>query len=99
MTPFQQSQAAAIREDRRERLEAFGKTGAVAEIGVCSNRPGLFTLNILNGPRARNWDNKPFSSEVEAVRLYAAANFGTGKLRRTKTGSYLVMQATNCQAP
>jgi len=94
MTPFQQSQAAAIREDRRERLKAFQQTGAVAEIGVCSNRPGLFTLNILNGPRARNWDNRPFSSETEAVRQYAAAIFGTGKLRRTASGSYLVMQTT-----
>ncbi len=90
MTSFQSSQAAAIRADRAERIQAFKQTGATAEIGVLSNWAGVFTMNTLNGINARNWDNKPFDSEIEAVRAYAKANFSKGTLKRTAAGTYLV---------
>jgi len=90
MTAFQSSQASAIRADRAERLQTFKQTGATAEIGVLSNWAGVFTLNILNGTQARNWDNKPFASEIEAVRAYAKANFSKGTLKRNSAGNYLV---------
>ncbi len=90
MTSFQSSQAAAIRADRAERIQAFKQTGATAEIGVLSNWAGVFTMNTLNGINARNWDNKPFDSEIEAVLAYAKANFSKGTLKRTVAGTYLV---------
>jgi hypothetical protein len=90
MTSFQTSQAAAIRKDSADRIKAFKNTGATAEIGVLSNWDGVFTMNTLNGINARNWDNKPFSSEIEAVKAYAKANFSKGLLKRTKSGNYLV---------
>jgi len=90
MTAFQSSQVAAIRADRTERLQTFKQTGATAEIGVLSNWAGVFTMNTLNGTNARNWDNKPFASEIEAVRAYAKANFSKGTLKRTAAGTYLV---------
>lgn len=90
MTAFQSSQVAAIRAERAKCIQTFKQTGATSEIGVISNWAGVFTLNTLNGINARNWDNKPFASEIEAVRAYAKANFLKGKLKRTATGTYLV---------
>jgi len=90
MTTFQSSQAESIRADRADRIQAFKQTGAAAEIGVLSNWDGVFTMNMLNGSNARNWDNKPFASEIDAVRAYAKANFSKGTLKRSAAGNYLV---------
>ena len=84
---------ATLSEIRKERAAAsaeFAATKAVAEIGICSNIPGTFTLNILNGKSARNWDNVEFESLVEAVKSYARAMFGNGTLKKSPTGTFLV---------
>jgi hypothetical protein len=79
-----------IREDRKQAAEKFSATKAIAEIGICSNIPGTYTLNILNGKRARNWDNVESESQIAAVKSYARAMFGNGTLKKSATGTFLV---------
>ena len=90
MTAFQSAQLQDIRQDRKIQIAAFTATGAIAEIGVCSNFPGHFTTNILNGKPARNRDNCEFQSELDAVKSYARQLFSSGKLKKTNRGTYLV---------
>jgi hypothetical protein len=89
MTPFQSRQLSDIYRERRERTARFEATGATAEIGVLSNSPGTYTVNTLNGPVKRNFENRPFPGPLAAVSEYAR-QFGSGKLRRTATGTYLI---------
>ena len=89
-TAFQSAQLHDIRQDLKAQVAAFAATGAIAEIGVCSNLPGHFTTNILNGKPARNRDNWEFGSELQAVKSYARDLFSGGKLKRTNRGTYLV---------
>lgn len=79
-----------IRQDRKQAAAKFAATKAIAEIGICSNIPGTYTLNILNGKSARNWDNIEFESPVAAVKSYARAMFGNGTLKKSPTGTFLV---------
>lgn len=88
-TAFQARQLNEIRKDRREALAKFEATKATAEIGIVSNIPGTYTVNTLNGPRKRNFENQPFPSAIEAVKEYAR-QFGTGTLKKTATGTFLV---------
>ena len=79
-----------IRNDRKQSAAKFAVTKAIAEIGICSNIPGTYTLNILNGKGARNWDNIEFESPIAAVKSYARAMFGNGTLKKSPTGTFLV---------
>jgi hypothetical protein len=79
-----------IRQDRKQSAAKFAATKAIAEIGICSNIPGTFTLNVLNGKRARNWDNVEFESPLAAVKSYARAIFGNGTLKKSANGTFLV---------
>ena len=79
-----------IRNDRKQSAAKFAATKAIAEIGICSNIPGTYTLNILNGKSARNWDNIEFESPIAAVKSYARAMFGNGTLKKSPTGTFLV---------
>jgi len=88
-TAFQAAQLADIRRETRENLAKFAATKATAEIGVVSNFSGVYTVNTLNGPRKRNFENQPFPSELEAVKAYAR-QFGTGSLKKTSSGTFLV---------
>ena len=90
MTAFQIAQLHDIRQDRKAQTAAFSATGAIAEIGVCSNFSGHFTTNLMNGKPARNRDNWEFSSELEAAKSYARDLFSGGKLKKTNRGTYLV---------
>ena len=90
-TKFQSQQLQEIRDERKQAAETFAATGATAEIGVVENAPNEFTLNILNGKkRCRNFENRVFENEIQAVRAYAKVNFETGTLRRNGEGSYLL---------
>ena len=88
-TAFQATQLEDIRRERRESLAKFDATKATAEIGIVSNIPGTYTVNTLNGPRKRNFENQPFTSAIEAVKAYAR-QFGTGTLKKTAAGTFLV---------
>jgi len=88
-TAFQAAQLEDIRRERRENLAKFAATQATAEIGIVSNIPGTYTVNTLNGPRKRNFENQPFPSAIEAIKAYAS-QFGTGTLKKTATGTFLV---------
>jgi hypothetical protein len=79
-----------IRQDRKQSAAKFAATKAIAEIGICSNIPGTYTLNILNGKIARNWDNVEFESQIAAVKCYARAMFGNGTLKKSSAGTFLV---------
>jgi hypothetical protein len=79
-----------IRAERAEAASKFAATKAIAEIGICSNIPGTYTLNILNGKSARNWDNIEFESPIAAVKSYARAMFGNGTLKKSPAGTFLV---------
>ena len=89
MTAFQARQLNEIRKERREALAKFEATQAAAEIGIISNIPGTYTVNTLNGPRKPNFENQPFSSAIEAAKAYAR-QFGSGTLKKTETGTFLV---------
>lgn len=79
-----------IRNDRKQSAAKFAATKAIAEIGICSNIPGTFTLNVLNGKRTRNWDNIEFESPIAAVKSYARSIFGNGTLKKSASGTFLV---------
>ena len=89
-TAFQSRQLQEIRADRKQAASKFAATNATAEIGICSNIPGTYTLNILNGKRASNWDNVEFESQIAAVKSYARAMFGNGTLKKSPAGTFLV---------
>lgn len=88
-TAFQARQLNEIRKERRENLAKFKATKATAEIGIVSNVPGTYTVNTLNGPRKRNFENEPFPSAVDAIKAYAR-QFGTGTLKKSGHGTFLV---------
>lgn len=92
-TSFQFRQLQDIRKECAEQAATFAATGAIAEIGVVENAPNEFTLNILNGPRKRNFENRVFENEISAVKCYASVNFESGKIRRNGEGRYLVFSA------
>ena len=79
-----------IRAERAEAAKKFAATKAIAEIGICSNSPGTYTLNILNGKRFPNWDNVEFESAIDAVKSYARAMFGNGTLKKSPAETFLV---------
>ncbi len=89
-TAFQSRQLQEIRADRAVSAAKFAATKAIAEIGICSNIPGTYTLNILNGKIARTWDNVEFESSIAAVKSYARASFGNGTLKKSPSGTFLV---------
>jgi hypothetical protein len=89
-TAYTSATLSEIRAERKAAAAKFAATKAIAEIGICSNIPGTYTLNILNGKIARNWDNVEFESPIAAVKSYARATFGNGTLKKTATGSFLV---------
>ena len=90
MTTFQSNQLEEIRNERRQAAAKFQATKAIAEIGICSEISGVYTINTLNGARKANWEAVEFQSEIEAVVSYARANFENGKLKRNGKGRYLV---------
>lgn len=92
-TTFQAKQLETIRADRRAAVAKFKATGATAEIGVVSNYPGTFTVNVMEGPRKRNFENVPFDSKLAAVKAFAREKFGRGTLKRTDRGTFLVFSA------
>ena len=79
-----------IHQERKQAAAKFAATKAIAEIGICSNIPGTYTMNILNGRKARNWENVEFESQIAAVKSYARANFGNGTLKKTPLGTFMV---------
>jgi hypothetical protein len=89
-TAYATAVIAEIKQERKQATAKFAATKAIAEIGICSNIPGAYTINVLNGKNARNWDNVEFESQIAAVKSYARANFGNGTLKKTPIGTFLV---------
>ena len=97
MTKFQQSQAAAIRNDEIKSVNELKSIGAVAEVGFrCypGKSTNLSTLRCVHGSRLLNsvclaGGPSPMPALIERVRSV----FGSGSLRRASSekhsdGSY-----------